>query len=533
MANKVNLDAMIGRRDFDPKRVSTKQGEYDKIFVHDLTSGHSTLSMLRKPDFQRDTNVWSPQQVLDLIRAFVEEDLVPAVILWRSDDNYDYVIDGSHRLSSLIAWINGDYGVGSTFSQRFFAYDVDENEKAAKKVEGDVNREIGKFTDIDKALQIDGALEKHRAICQKLRHLHLKVQWMTGSGEKAEKSFFKINRQGVRLTPGEVTLLELRHYPNSLAARAINQHGGGHRHWKDFSAKHQETTEKMAKELFSCLFEPELKGGTLNTTEVPIAGRANAANAAYLLFDTVNACNDNATPSAKETDGEETVKYLGKTKQVIYRICNRTTKDDSSSLNMHPFVYFYSDSGNHLPASFSAMVLLMKQFEREDAFVKFTVVREHFEEFLLGHKDYISQVHRHARGQVKGVDAIKDYFSFLVNELSSYRGNDPTHHLQTALDKSQFSYLSLPKASHKTSKKKRFPTSVKNTAFITQKLREATKCWVCHARMPDYGMSHDHKQKVAENGPSTIDNHDFAHDYCNSARDAILAAMQLKNGVGA
>ena len=101
MAGKVNLDAMIRRQDFNPDTLSGSKGEYDKFHVHDLTYGSPTLSRLRKPEFQRETNAWDPKQVLDLISSFVSEDLVPAVILWRSADNFDFVIDGAHRLKQI------------------------------------------------------------------------------------------------------------------------------------------------------------------------------------------------------------------------------------------------------------------------------------------------------------------------------------------------------------------------------------------------------------------------------------------------
>ena len=37
-------------------------------------------SILRKPDFQRETTHWLPEKVAELIKAFVGGDLIPAVI---------------------------------------------------------------------------------------------------------------------------------------------------------------------------------------------------------------------------------------------------------------------------------------------------------------------------------------------------------------------------------------------------------------------------------------------------------------------
>src|SRR6185312_14674122 len=110
-----------------------------------------------------------------------------------------------------------------------------------------------------------------------------------------------------------------------------------------------------------------------------------------------------------------------------------------------------------------------------NGFVRFSLIRQHFEEFLVAHKDHIQQVHRNARGQTKGVDAIREYVSFLIDELSSYTGNSPLLHLQTKLSKSKFSFLSTPKEKQgKVSSKRTFPPAMSNSAFIAQKLKEAT-----------------------------------------------------------
>lgn len=70
----------------------------------------------------------------------------------------------------------------------------------------------------------------------------------------------------------------------SAPSAAIYQKAAGHPHWKEFTPKNRNETEHMAKEIHSCLFDPELKGSVINTTEVPVAGRVNAAIAAPLLL---------------------------------------------------------------------------------------------------------------------------------------------------------------------------------------------------------------------------------------------------------
>ncbi len=118
--SKVNLDALIPREDFDIK--DTNQGvgtRKDTISINDLRRGEFFFSVLRKPDFQRETNEWDSNKICDFIESFLEGDLIPAVILWRSASSYIFVIDGSHRLSALAAWINDHYGDGD-ISKQFY-----------------------------------------------------------------------------------------------------------------------------------------------------------------------------------------------------------------------------------------------------------------------------------------------------------------------------------------------------------------------------------------------------------------------------
>ena len=99
MATKgtVNLDAMILRSDFAIQtNVSNDEPTFEKmstIPARDLQKGSGVLALLRKPDFQRETNHWSPNQIVSLLECYVNGDLIPSIILWHSSENL-FVIDG-------------------------------------------------------------------------------------------------------------------------------------------------------------------------------------------------------------------------------------------------------------------------------------------------------------------------------------------------------------------------------------------------------------------------------------------------------
>jgi hypothetical protein len=150
MAQRVILDAMIRREDFARElkgaaapRIGTE------LKLGDLLPTSAIRRQLRKPEFQRETNHWTPPQVLKFLTSFVDGGVIPSIILWRST-NFVFVIDGAHRLSALCAWIADDYGDG-TESKNFYSDAISiEQKKIAARTRAIIKKEIGLYADLDR-----------------------------------------------------------------------------------------------------------------------------------------------------------------------------------------------------------------------------------------------------------------------------------------------------------------------------------------------------------------------------------------------
>jgi hypothetical protein len=146
MPQGVNLDAMIRREDLDVTEQSPIQVQLGPaIKLYELERHSTTFHILRKPDFQRETYNWSPEKIAEMVSSFVEGDLIPSIIVWRSPTSGKvFVIDGAHRLSALIAWINDDYG-DETLSRALFGDLVNDpqQKKIAKKTRDLVLSKVG------------------------------------------------------------------------------------------------------------------------------------------------------------------------------------------------------------------------------------------------------------------------------------------------------------------------------------------------------------------------------------------------------
>jgi hypothetical protein len=264
-SNVVNLDALIPRENFD---IDTKPVPLN----HETTISINTLKDpnyfggFRKPDFQRETNHWSPKKVLDLIVAFLNADLIPAVILWQSGP-YIFVIDGAHRLSALYGWIIDDYGDKIT-SQKYFDYRVpDEQLRIADRTRKLINSEVGTYDSYVAAQgkpieDLDSVVRDRIA---KVRAHSFTAQWVLSNDPKvAQDSFFKINQAATPLDPTEARILRGRDSANALASRAISHGGAGHQYWKKFSNGARDCIVRRGRDLYNKLYKPPMDEGHIS-----------------------------------------------------------------------------------------------------------------------------------------------------------------------------------------------------------------------------------------------------------------------------
>src|SRR3989304_8931756 len=147
---KVNLDALTPREDFEATGINNSGNLFESISVSSFATG-LFYPFLRKPDFQRETSEWDAKKICEFLESYINGDLIPSIILWRSNTGLFFVIDGAHRLSALTAWIYDDYGDGE-ISQRFYSNNIPEDQKQiALDTKKYINKKIGPYKEIIEA----------------------------------------------------------------------------------------------------------------------------------------------------------------------------------------------------------------------------------------------------------------------------------------------------------------------------------------------------------------------------------------------
>jgi hypothetical protein len=128
---KVNLDAIIAREDFEATGSNNNSHIRQSLSISDFTNNFF-FPYLRKPDFQRETSEWDAKKISEFIQSFINGDLIPSIILWRSQSGLFFLIDGAHRLSALASWIFDDYGDGE-ISNKFYDNRISDDQKKLLK----------------------------------------------------------------------------------------------------------------------------------------------------------------------------------------------------------------------------------------------------------------------------------------------------------------------------------------------------------------------------------------------------------------
>lgn len=513
MPQRVSLDAMIPRADFGIADQVSIAGELIRDFPINLLSPDSpVLKLLRKPDFQRETNHWSPEQLVTFVASFLDSEVIPSLILWKSPMHI-FVIDGGHRLSALRAWMEDDCGDG-TVSLAFYGGDISEEQKRiARRTRKMVEKSVGRYSTLRG--QVDATPMVPRAKTLFTRPLTL--QWVYGDAAVAETSFFKINSQGTPLDETEGMLIRNRRKPIAIAARAILRAGGGHKYWSAFADPQKKEIEELAEQFHDLLFDPEAKT-PIKTLELPLGGSVSPLEALSLLIEFLTIASNRAPEIktiekyADDETGADTVTALKNSLQIL----NRITGNTSGSLGLHPAVYFYNERGTYTRFLFLGLTALISEKVRNNDqyfFRKFTRARDKMEKFLIENKSLITLV---LTNMSKGQRTLKmkDLFDFLVDEVNSARELTPEGAIKQLGLRGRVLEVSSPQTTPHIS------DDTKSMVFVREAITKAMRCPICSGLLdPSKSVSYDHIKPRREGGTGDPSNTQLVHPFCNSSEE--------------
>jgi hypothetical protein len=517
VATHVNLDALIPREDFEVIGEGSGSPAKQNIQINELEKDAFFYGALRKPDFQRETAEWNPDRVVRLIRTFIEGDLIPGVILWQNKELL-FVIDGSHRLSALVAWVQDDYGDGER-SQKFFNYTIPQEQlEIADRTRKAVEKEFGSYKSHKDAIANPSAFGPDIVSrARRFGSLSLNLQWVRGNADKAEDSFVRINQQAAMITPAELELIKSRKKPATIAARAVIRRGTGHQYWSTFDSKEQERIKELATEVHELLFEPSLQYPIKNLN-LPAGGAVYSSTSFEMVYSFIKLCVGVTSPE-DDKQGQRTTEYLSRCRRVMRLLLS----NDPSSLGLHPAVYYYSWTGKQQPILFLTMAGMIVELERSKKLPQFIEIRAKFEEFLVNNRPLLNQVIRKYGTKSSGSEHLRKFYEDVIGLLRS-----STNVVEELCKMPGYAYLQPAESPYDGVPPARLSTQVKSGVVMREMLPASLRCAECGGYLPSQALSVDHRVRAQDGGPSTVDNSQLMHPYCNTGIKESRIARERK-----
>jgi Protein of unknown function DUF262 len=526
--HKVNLDALIKREDFETGGADGVAGKEPIFKVEELSHDRMYFTVLRKPDFQRTTNNWTPEMIVDLVKSWLDGDLVPALILWHSKQSGKvFIVDGAHRLSALIGWVNDDYGDGP-ISNDFFD-DISPAQKKFHKTTQDLMAQrVGSYRELHRMamnpLPTDDAdkVRRGRAIAT----LQPAIQKVEGDAQTAESSFLKINANPATIDPTDLDLIRARRKPNAIATRALMRAG------TDYYAKLAKVKDidTLAKEVHGIVFGPILDLNT-RSPDLPRAGQPYSSEAFKMVLDMVNMFNGitpamwqeqktgkkkaQIAPLQDDADGSVTLQYLKKIKDTGTLVSDNGERN-SGSLGLDQAVYSYGATGKFHPGAFLAAIRLAQELESTKKLKEFTKVRKDFEEFLVRHKFFINQIGHSKGSRTRPVESVLQMHRIILECLQSGITDDKKIVRKLKRDSKLEELKDVTNIPKDDATQRKFPKAVQDAAVIRSVVENRERCKICGSRLPPSCRSKDHKERQADQGVGTLANLQFTHPYCNT-----------------
>lgn len=528
--HKVNLDALIKREDFESGSADSAGGGKEPIFkIEDLSRDRMYFKVLRKPDFQRTTNNWTPEMIVDLVKSWLDGSLVPALILWHSKESGKvFIVDGAHRISALIGWVNDDYGDGP-ISRDFFDEIPPAQVKFHKQTQELMADTVGSYEDLYRiglnpsTTDDQECVRRGRAIAT----VQPAIQRVEGDAQTAEMSFLKINSNPAMIDPTDLDVIRARRKPNAIATRALMRAG------TQYFAKLSRATEidALAKEVHNIVFGPVLEI-TTQSPDIPRAGQPYSSEAFKMVLDTVNMFNDvtpamwqeqkrgkkSRTPIARladDTDGSATLAYLKRVKDIGTLVCDNG-RLNPGSLGLDQAVYSYGATGKFHPGAFLASLRLAQELQNDNKLKQFTKVRKKFEDFLVRHKFFINQIGHSKGSRTRPVESMLQMHRIVIGYLQNGSTDDGKIIRKLKRDPRLEELKDVTNIPRDDTKRRRFSKSVQDAGVIRSTLNNRECCTECGARLPPACRSKDHKQRQEDHGVGTLANLEFTHPYCNT-----------------
>ena len=576
-ALKVYLDHLIKRdnllykravKDVDPAEDRTERASH--LAIRDLYGDRSKERLLRKPDFQRATWAWSPEDCVELLGSVLEQQVVPSVIMWLSPDGEQYVLDGGHRISVLLAWIKDNWG-DRVSSAEFNDPNLERNSKDAALRVRELMRQKGfgtfdeyktaeeRYTQLlsagrDPESEMDSTSVGYAKLARKWESVNIgfPVLWVKGNYEKAEESFLKINKRGRQLSEWETKLVENRSSSFARTVMSIAQVHNAEHCWPMQNTEEErgdntkvDTILKKVQILHELLFYPPYKL-PIDNPKQPLFVTTRPEKKPEWLAEllTITEGKKGQKPETEfliQRDRNERIstiitnglRLVDNTMDVLSHIYGQSPR----SLMLMPLVYFYNNQGTYVRSLLYGMIYWLDHgTENRDVINRkliFSAHRGAFEKVLLENKsNIIKRIGRRIGSGPEVTYKTARYYHGLLELLIKHKDSVES----AAFKKEHKSFLDILRRNksenedqeivagepEKESISRIFQRQQKSELQVKSFLAKFDLCEICGGRYyPGLFTQADHIKPYSKGGKTVLSNARETHPFCNNNRETI------------
>ena len=564
----VHLDHLIPREDIfytHPKtgRGSERNVKKDEVIRYiDIQDGRALFSKLRKPDFQRQTNAWTPEKCVDFLDSILRGWLIPHIILWKKPGSETrYILDGAHRVSVVKAWMEDDWGDSAKAKKHYARQDRDRIEEAAETTRELVNRRIGNYSEFQEELEslrelsewdLIKVTEQKRLLLEFFNSVDdtgLLIHWAeNNSYEDVAQSFVRINRGGQPLDEFEVYLIENRKSALVRSIMSIAGAGSGN-NWPSIDTLSSDLKNmvasfpKLAANIHKRLFEPthELPPTDVNQPFMPtppyfrkhlylreilpILANNEIVRGKSGFVKMVSREEYNASP---ETVIRSSNKILSTTENKLKHLTS-ISNTEPLSLDIVPLFYWYNKRGQLVRALCYGFLYWMLSGSDEDIRTRkiiFSGNRDRFEYILHMLKPQIASLHFSGGAALNTTDKTAKFFQDLLDLLHQNWNIEP----DALIEKVRAILGNIAQIEPEetmaavSNRRSGRNTYIDTHGKINRLFKTNHRCHICGGHI-DWKRSHqlDHVKPYREEQATTPEGLEETHQFCNNNRDTIAA----------
>jgi hypothetical protein len=535
----------------------------DQALRYDDIRRSEWFSHIRKPDFQRETNAWTPDDCVEFLDSVVNGRIIPSIILWQSkESSMTYILDGAHRLSVIRAWMIDDWG--DKAGEYYDRLDKELIHQAAIKIREMLRAGIGFFNDFEEAwkehqrLSEQGEAPKRKMSPLRynqaafytqvtLSHHTLAVQWEKGNYESAEQSFLRINRRGQALDPWEATLIEYRKSSYARVVMSIANSGESGHYWPEPTADEVASEElrqlvagfaPRSADIHQRLFVPPFSS-PITSLNVPfMVAPAYFQKHKYLLEVLPLLLNREIAVSEEQQlalmgrDVQSPVNVvIRNADQLIVRVLDSlehlvSPRRNSTSLSLVPLFYWYNHKGQYARGLFYGFVYWLLSGSQQDVTARklvFSTNRDRFEHLLFYYKPDIATLQERGGAGLKSTKLTAEFFQAFMSMLSDNR-TATTDELSDDFSGILQRYARVKKPGTKSKVSRLFSTNDRSEINVRKLFENAIRCHICGGVMDlQSGLQYDHVKDYAISHETDPETGEPTHPFCNRYKSQITA----------